>query len=164
VSSPECAFCEIIASESVPFLWSDDNAVVFAPRGPNTQGHVMVVPRVHVAYFHDVPLVTAWTMGAAARYAQAAKLTNYGVIVNVGPDGGQTVFHLRVHLHPRHAGDMVTMPWPDRRGPVPLYGVAVSADEALVASSELLKRPEFDHASTLAHRLRETYEQHRRRQ
>lgn len=107
-----CAFCQRIANGE--YGQEDDHVVIFPPRDSNLPGHLMVVPKIHVARFDSLPHITGQAMTSAARLIPHL-YTDYNVIVNAGPAAGQTVFHLHIHILPRQYGDTVTMPWPDKR-------------------------------------------------
>lgn len=72
-------------------------------------GHLLVVPRVHVPDAVTDPEVTASTFRRAAELAG-----DYGdghLITNFGAAAEQTVLHLHVHVVPRRVGDGLLMPW-----------------------------------------------------
>jgi histidine triad (HIT) family protein len=70
-----------------------------APKAPV---HLLVLPERHVDTFRDVaafePDESKRMLGFVADSAVKAGLEDYRVIVNVGPQAGQTVFHLHWHL------------------------------------------------------------------
>ena len=70
-----------------------------APKAPV---HLLVLPERHVAAFRDVgefpPEEAKRMLEFVAETAAKAGLEDYRVIVNVGPGGGQTVFHLHWHV------------------------------------------------------------------
>jgi histidine triad (HIT) family protein len=70
-----------------------------APKAPT---HLLVIPERHVDSFHDVeqfpPDEAKAMLDFISRTARDAGLEDYRVIVNVGPDAGQTVFHLHWHI------------------------------------------------------------------
>ncbi|MGJ6969756.1 nucleoside 2-deoxyribosyltransferase domain-containing protein [Streptosporangium sp. G11] len=107
----ECIFCEIAggrASARVIAEW--DDAIAFAPRsGGVTAGHVIVVPRRHVADVGVDPTVTGAVMARAAELA--ARMDAVNVITSKGVSATQTVFHLHVHVVPRRPGDGLPLPW-----------------------------------------------------
>jgi histidine triad (HIT) family protein len=69
---------------------------------PQAETHLLVIPERHVGTFRDVdqfPADEAARMLAfVADTASAAGLEDYRVVVNVGPGGGQTIFHLHWHV------------------------------------------------------------------
>jgi histidine triad (HIT) family protein len=70
-----------------------------APKAPT---HLLVIPERHVETFRDVQEFTADETHAMLRFvaqtAREAVLEDYRVVVNVGPGGGQTIFHLHWHV------------------------------------------------------------------
>jgi histidine triad (HIT) family protein len=105
-----CVFCEISegrAPSTVVREWADALAIV--PLNPVVAGHVLVIPRRHVADFGEDPDVTATTMRRAAELAADGRPMN--LITSRGPEATQSVFHLHVHLVPRSAHDGLTLPW-----------------------------------------------------
>lgn len=106
-----CAFCAITAGEApaeVVREWPDALAIV--PRGGGvTEGHVLVLPRTHVADAGTDPEVTAAVMRRAAELM--AGLPSANLITSKGSPATQTVFHLHVHVVPRRQGDDLSLPW-----------------------------------------------------
>jgi len=103
-----CVFCDIIdglQSARVLFQWAD--AIAIVPLGPVTDGHVLIIPRRHVADAIEDPEVTAATMRCAAEWA----MRPCNIITSAGPEATQTVFHLHVHVVPRREGDGLALPW-----------------------------------------------------
>lgn len=99
-----CLFCKIIDG-SIPSaaVYQDDDCYAFADIDPKAPVHVLIVPRTHIASLAeataaDVPLLGR-LLEVAARIARDKGLgTGYRTVVNTGPDGGQSVDHLHVHL------------------------------------------------------------------
>ena len=69
---------------------------------PQAETHLLVLPERHVDTFRDIdafpPEEAKRMLGFVAEVARDAGLTDYRVVVNVGPGGGQTVFHLHWHV------------------------------------------------------------------
>ncbi|WP_433183155.1 HIT family protein [Actinoallomurus sp. CA-150999] len=108
--SPTCVFCSIVAGKAPASMvreWPD--AIAFRPLDPVTPGHVLVIPREHVADVGTDPAVSAITMAAAAELA--AELPSANVITSRGAAATQTVFHLHLHVVPREHGDGLPLPW-----------------------------------------------------
>ncbi|MGW3008675.1 HIT family protein [Streptomyces sp. NPDC001219] len=108
---PGCPFCLIVcgrAPATVLREWPETIAI--RPRhGGVTDGHVLVIPRVHVADVAEDPVVSAATMLRAAELAAEAGDCN--VITSRGASATQTVRHLHLHLVPRAEGDGLLLPW-----------------------------------------------------
>ena len=99
----ECVFC-MIANGTIPatIVWEDDRVVAFRDLHPQAPVHVLIIPRTHYSGMDDdVPAeVHAALCAAAPMVARAAGVADsgYRLIVNTGPDAGQTVPHLHMHL------------------------------------------------------------------
>ena len=100
----DCLFCRMASGEiPVPKVHEDD--LVFAIRDINPQAptHVLVMPVAHIASAAaltdaDAPLLGR-LFSVAARIAAADGLGGgWRLVSNVGPDAGQTVPHLHLHL------------------------------------------------------------------
>lgn len=107
----DCVFCEIVAGRiSVDIRTVHDGGMIFTPTNPVVKGHVLVIPNEHVEDFAQSPRVTAEVMARAARYARNLE-GDWNLITSKGVAATQSVFHLHVHLVPRHGGDGLTLPW-----------------------------------------------------
>lgn len=105
-----CVFCEIAAGTAPATVvrdWGDVLAIV--PLGPVTEGHVLVIPRAHVADAGEDPEVSARTMACAAELMGELPAAN--IITSRGAVATQSVFHLHLHVVPRRAGDGLALPW-----------------------------------------------------
>jgi histidine triad (HIT) family protein len=99
-----CLFCKIIAGE-IPskMVFEDDLTYAFRDINPQAPAHVLVVPRKHLASLAEAQADDEGLLGylhlIAARIAASEGLTDgFRTVINTGPDGGQTVDHLHVHL------------------------------------------------------------------
>ncbi len=106
----ECVFCKIIAGE-IPSrrIYEDDAAVAFLDVAPLHEGHTLVVPKRHVADLVADPTALAEIAPAvsavAASLVAALDADGLNMFQSTGAIAGQEVFHLHVHLVPRHDGD-----------------------------------------------------------
>ena len=100
-----CLFCRI-ASGEVPskIVYQDQDVVAFADINPQAPTHVLLVPRRHIASVADLtpedgPLLASLFI-VATKIAREMGLAErgYRIVVNQGPDAGQSVFHLHFHL------------------------------------------------------------------
>lgn len=104
----ECIFCAIIRGESPAALVREwDDAIAIVPLGPVVAGHVLVIPKQHVADFSVDPEVSALTM------RRAAEIVPYpaNVITSLGREATQSVWHLHAHIVPRAEDDGLALPW-----------------------------------------------------
>ena len=99
----DCLFCRIVRKE-IPATIVDEDEFCVAFRDINAQApaHVLVVPRNHVASLNDVkdPSIIARMYALAARIVATEGLAarGYRCVINTNDDGGQTVFHLHLHV------------------------------------------------------------------
>lgn len=101
----DCIFCKI-AEGQIPSqkVYEDDQVVAFRDIQPQAPVHLLVIPRKHIASLGEATSEDAGLIGhamlTAARVAKEAGLGERGfrVLTNIGPDAGQTVFHLHLHV------------------------------------------------------------------
>ncbi len=100
-----CLFCRIIAGD-IPSskVFEDDVCYAFNDISPQAPTHVLIVPREHFASLDEARAEHREVLGhlllTAAEIARSKGFADdgYRVVVNTNGDGGQTVFHLHVHL------------------------------------------------------------------
>lgn len=102
-TDPNCLFCQIVAGD-VPadVIHRDDQVVVFRDINPRAPTHVLAIPRRHVPSAAELTEtdgeLLAALFGALRRVAEDGCLHSYRIVTNVGPDSGQSVLHLHLHL------------------------------------------------------------------
>ena len=108
--------CELCRPTEV--LFESDFAYVSHETKSLSKGHVIVVPKRHVADFFEMSgaeqgSIIALLNRAKKRIDQEHKPDGYNIGVNVGAAAGQSRMHVHVHLIPRYAGDV---PDPTKKG------------------------------------------------
>lgn len=101
----DCIFCKI-ASGEIPAdkVYEDDVVVGFRDLSPQAPVHVLVIPRKHIATLNDLTVddeaIVGRMVGAAKTIAADMGLSEngYRTVLNCNADGGQTVFHIHLHL------------------------------------------------------------------
>jgi len=101
----DCLFCKIVAGE-IPCakVYEDDTCLAFNDTSPQAPTHVLIVPREHFASLDNAGKDRRETLGhlllTAAEIAREKGFADagYRTVINTNADGGQTVFHLHVHL------------------------------------------------------------------
>ena len=101
---PDCLFCRIVAGE-IPsdIVHTDDDVIAFRDIAPRAPTHVLVIPRRHIPDVHaltdaDGDLLAKLFAVVRAVADSAGLERGYRVVTNVGPESGQSVFHLHFHL------------------------------------------------------------------
>lgn len=109
----ETIFSKIIRRE-IPanIVYEDDLALAFTDVNPQAPTHILVIPKKPIVNLDDTKEEDKELLGhllfCIPKIAKEAGLTNgYRVVINNGDDGGQTVYHLHLHI----LGDR-QMKWP----------------------------------------------------
>ncbi len=105
MSNQDCLFCKIIAGE-IPSarVYEDDVCIAFNDISPQAPTHVLIIPREHFDSLDKAEKSHKETLGhlllTAAEIAREKGFAEdgYRTVINTNGDGGQTVFHLHVHL------------------------------------------------------------------
>ena len=81
---------------------SADELVAIKDNNPRAETHLLVIPERHVESFREIgefpPDEARRMLEFVADTAREVGLEDYRVVVNVGPGGGQTIFHLHWHI------------------------------------------------------------------
>src|SRR5215467_11651445 len=107
---PNNIFAKILRGELPAYkVYEDDKTFAFLDIMPRSPGHTLVIPKAPARNILDItPDDYAHVARAAHKIAAAAMKAFKADGVSVGqfnePAGGQVVFHLHMHVMPRHAG------------------------------------------------------------
>jgi histidine triad (HIT) family protein len=98
-----CVFCKIAGGEiAATVVKRGDGLLAFRDLNPQAPTHLLVIPIDHVASLNDArdPALLGRLLAFARDLAREAGLADrgYRVVLNTNPDGGQTVFHLHLHV------------------------------------------------------------------
>jgi len=98
-------FSKIVRREiPADIVYEDDEVLAFRDLNPQAPVHLLFIPKRPLATLNDATANDAELLGklllAAAAYAKQQGLAEpgYRTVINCNEDGGQTVFHLHVHL------------------------------------------------------------------
>lgn len=101
----DCIFCKIIAGEiSANILYKDDYIVAFDDINPAAPQHKIIIPQKHIASLNDLHTLDNELIGHMVQSATmlAKQLgfadSGYRLVMNCNEHGGQTVFHIHLHL------------------------------------------------------------------
>lgn len=101
----DCLFCKIVAKQiSAKVVYEDDQTLAFDDIHPQAPVHTLVIPKKHIAAVRDCEERDQALLGRLLlTCAKAAQLkgiaeSGYRIVMNTGKDGGQTVFHLHLHV------------------------------------------------------------------
>ncbi len=98
-----CIFCKVAAGEiPATIVKRGDGLIAFRDINPQAPTHLLVIPTQHVPSLNDAkdPALLGRMLGFARDLARETGVAErgYRVVLNTNPDGGQTVFHLHLHL------------------------------------------------------------------
>lgn len=138
---PTNIFAKILRGELPAHkVYEDDNVLAFLDIMPRAPGHTLVIPKSSARNLLDVgPEALSHVMHAAQKIARAAikAFDADGVTVQQFNEsaGGQVVFHLHVHVIPRHNGVAMRPPASYQETQTLLRQHAAKLESALAASS-----------------------------
>jgi histidine triad (HIT) family protein len=110
----DCIFCKIAHGKlNATIVYEDDQILAFRDLNPQAPTHILVIPKKHIATLNDVTETDSILLGnmilAAKKIAKMEQLSEagYRLLFNVNQQGGQTVYHIHLHV----VGGR-TMTWP----------------------------------------------------
>ncbi|MFG1417716.1 HIT family protein [Xanthobacter sp. V0B-10] len=134
---PNNVFAKILRGELPAYkIYEDDRTLAFLDIMPRCPGHALVIPKSAARNILDIdPEDLAQVARVSKKVAIAAKATFKadGVVVMQFSEAasGQEVFHLHVHVIPRHVGVPMKPPASDMEKPETLAGHAALLRAAL---------------------------------
>ena len=100
-----CIFCKIVSNEAkATVVYRDEQVTAFRDIHPVAPTHILIVPNRHIESVNALEAEDEQLMGHLVRVAgvlareEGVDRSGYRLITNTGVDGGQTVFHLHLHL------------------------------------------------------------------
>lgn len=99
----DCLFCKLAARE-IPAKIVDETpgCLAFHDINPEAPVHILVIPKKHTGSLADAddPAILGEMLLFARRIAKREGIedSGYRTVINTGPDGGQSVGHLHLHL------------------------------------------------------------------
>jgi histidine triad (HIT) family protein len=101
----ECIFCKIVSGDiPAKVVYRDDDVVAFEDIKPVAPTHLLIIPTEHIPSVRELGedggAVLQNLVNTANRLAKERDIHDQGfrLNINAGPNGGQTVYHLHVHL------------------------------------------------------------------
>ncbi|MBN4069260.1 histidine triad nucleotide-binding protein [Beggiatoa alba] len=101
----DCLFCKLINGDiPTDIVYQDDDVFAFRDVNPQAPIHILVIPKQHIATINDTDESHQAVLGklvlTAKKIAKEQGIADngYRLVVNCNQDGGQTVFHIHLHL------------------------------------------------------------------
>jgi len=103
--STDCLFCKLVNRElPADIVYEDDELLAFNDISPQAPTHILIIPKRHVATVNDLTqdhldlpgklVLRARTLAQENGFAESG----YRLVMNCNGEGGQTVYHLHLHL------------------------------------------------------------------
>lgn len=104
----QCFFCEKDLQETI---YHTDLSKAFYDTFPVSKGHTLIVPRRHVADYHDMTRaerIDLWECEEVVKkiLEDLYHPDGFNIGINCGLAAGQSIFHVHLHVIPRYFGDM----------------------------------------------------------
>ena len=100
-----CIFCKIVNGEiPADVVYEDEKYMAFKDINPKAPIHILIIPKEHIEKLADIDDASKNVIGDMAIVANkvAKQLgidkTGYRIVINNGPDAGQEVYHIHMHL------------------------------------------------------------------
>ncbi|HEC79846.1 MAG: histidine triad nucleotide-binding protein [Candidatus Coatesbacteria bacterium] len=100
----ECVFCKIVRGEiQADTVMETDEVIAFRDINPQAPTHIQIIPRKHISSISEIEGnedVLMRMVNVANRIAEeeGIKERGYRLVINCGPEAGQSVMHLHMHL------------------------------------------------------------------
>jgi len=99
----DCVFCKIITKKIPSKLeYEDEFCIAFHDINPRASKHLLIVPKKHIATLNEMEDIDETIMGRLIKVARdVAKkmgMASYKLLMSVGKEAGQEVFHLHLHV------------------------------------------------------------------
>ncbi|SFH90526.1 histidine triad nucleotide-binding protein [Modicisalibacter xianhensis] len=101
----DCLFCKMVEREIEPdIVYEDEHVLAFNDIDPKAPTHILIVPKKHIATLNDIEEADLALIGrlqfTAAKLAKQQGFADngYRVVMNCNEDGGQSVYHIHMHL------------------------------------------------------------------
>lgn len=103
--APDCIFCKIVNKEiKTEIVYENDLLLAFKDVNPQAPVHVLIIPKRHIEKISGLNQktknITSELIMAADEIARKTKIaeSGYRLVFNCGPDAGQAVPHIHLHL------------------------------------------------------------------
>ncbi len=101
----DCPFCQIVSGDAPSrILYRDELVTAFHDIRPISPTHILIVPNRHIASINELEETDEALLGhmvlVAQRLARQEGVAEkgYRLLINTGPQSGQSVYHLHLHL------------------------------------------------------------------
>lgn len=111
MNKEECIFCKLIKKE-IPsiVLYENNNTIAFLDIFPISQGHTIVIPKMHYTNLETIPIKILGAVMESVKIVsnliyKNLNINGYNIIQNNFKAAGQVINHFHVHIIPRSIKD-----------------------------------------------------------
>ena len=101
----DCLFCKLVARDiPADIVFEDEDVIAFRDIAPQAPTHILIIPKRHISTLNDLTEKDCALVGrlqfTAQKIAKEIGIADdgYRVVMNCNEDGGQTVYHIHMHL------------------------------------------------------------------
>lgn len=101
----DCLFCKLVARDiPADIVFEDEDVIAFRDIAPQAPTHILIIPKRHISTLNDLTEEDCALVGrlqfTAQKIAKEVGIAEdgYRVVMNCNEDGGQTVYHIHMHL------------------------------------------------------------------
>tara|TARA_B110000014_G_scaffold263350_1_gene259813 strand:+ start:1695 stop:2039 length:345 start_codon:yes stop_codon:yes gene_type:complete len=101
----DCLFCKIVSGDiSCDKIFESELLIAFRDIAPVSPTHILIIPKKHISSLNEMEdgdrLLAGEMLYCVKKIAKSEKieLSGYRTVINTNNDGGQTVFHIHIHL------------------------------------------------------------------
>ncbi len=111
LSNDDCIFCKIIVKE-IPskILYQNNDTIAFLDIFPISQGHTIVIPKIHYANLETIPVDELHEVMKTVKIVsnliyKNLNIDGYNILQNNYKAAGQVINHFHIHIIPRSSAD-----------------------------------------------------------
>ena len=104
MTTPDCIFCRIPRESNGQVLYRDERIYVIKDIKPKAPTHLLIIPLAHMASLayvgerQETSLGHMYMVAEEMARREAVTISGYRLVINQGPDSGQEIAHIHMHL------------------------------------------------------------------
>jgi histidine triad (HIT) family protein len=105
VDYEDCVFCQIIGKKMTSdIIHEDDELIAFHDINPQSPTHILILPKKHIPSLSQITDEDSHLLGKMLKLARQIAIEEnlvqkgFRITLNEGKDGGQTIYHIHMHL------------------------------------------------------------------
>ena len=108
----QCIFCGIALGQINSYkIYEDSDVVAVLDINPANKGHVLVIPKLHLKYTHEIPIRLFEVTNLVSKRIKEVLNCDTSIIINNGEEAGEKFSHVVVNVIPRNKDDKINFNW-----------------------------------------------------